>query len=153
MALVRQTAELLLVEFISLRRFIFLTVVMGVVVVWTTPHSAAAPSAPAQSIVAHSKLTDVRERGVVRCGVSEGLPGFSEKDKNGEWVGFDVDLCRALAAAIFNDPSKVAVTPVSAANRFSLLISGAIDVLSRDTTCTLSREAGAGDRIPCRDLV
>ena len=90
----------------------------------------------------------MRERGVVRCGVSEGLPGFAEKDKNGRWVGFDVDLCRALAAAIFNDPLKVAFTPVSAENRFSLLVSGAIDILSRDTTWTLSREAGLGIEFP-----
>ncbi len=153
MALVRQTAESLVVEHILQCRFIVLTAVIGILLVWTTPDLAAAPSTtaqsvPAQSIVAQSTLTDVRQRGVVRCGVSEDLPGFAEKQENGEWVGFDVDLCRALAAAIFNDPSKVAFTPVSAQNRFSQLVSGSIDVLSRDTTWTLSREAGLGIEFP-----
>lgn len=152
-ALVRQTVQSLTVARMPLRRCAALIAVMGILLVWAASRPAAAPPPavpppPEQSLVAQSTLAEVRQRGAVRCGVSEGLPGFSEKDKNGEWRGFDVDLCRALAAAIFNDPSKVVFTPVSAENRFSLLVSGAIDVLSRDTTWTLSREAGLDIEFP-----
>lgn len=153
LALLRQTVESHVIERMLRRRCVFLIGFMATLLVWAAPHPAAAPpttaqSVPEQSFVAQSTLTEVRRRGVVRCGVNEGLPGFGEKAKNGQWVGFDVDFCRALAAAIFNDPSKVVFTPVSAANRFSLLVSGAIDVLSRDTTWTLSREAGLEIEFP-----
>lgn len=93
---------------------------------------------------AAATLQSVKERGEIRCGVSEGLPGFSAKDEKGVWRGFDVDLCRALAAAIFDDPAKVTFTPLSTESRFASIVSGAIDVLSRNTTWTLSREAGLG---------
>lgn len=101
-------------------------------------------AAGASPAAAQATLKAVKERGAVRCGVSEGLPGFSAKDAKGEWSGLDVDLCRALAAAIFDDPSKVAFTPLSTENRFVALASGTIDVLSRNTTWTLTREAGLG---------
>jgi general L-amino acid transport system substrate-binding protein len=86
-------------------------------------------------------LKGITERGALACGVSEGLPGFSAKNANGEWSGFDVDFCRALAAAIFNDPTKIRFVPLNAEERFSALQSGAIDILSRNSTWTLSREA------------
>jgi len=85
-------------------------------------------------------LKTVKDRGVLNCGVSEGLYGFSARDDKGNWSGFDVDLCRAIAAAIFNDASKVNYTPLEASRRFEALQSGSIDILSRNTTWTMSRE-------------
>jgi general L-amino acid transport system substrate-binding protein len=85
-------------------------------------------------------LKAVKERGALNCGVNEGLYGFAAKDDNGNWTGFDVDFCRALAAAIFDDPGKVRYTPLNAGNRFSVLQSGQIDILSRNSTWTMSRE-------------
>jgi general L-amino acid transport system substrate-binding protein len=89
-------------------------------------------------------LKTVKERGSLSCGVSQGLAGFSTRDEKGAWTGFDVDFCRALAAAIFNDAGKVQYVPLSASERFDALKNGAIDVLSRNTTWTLSREAALG---------
>jgi len=89
-------------------------------------------------------LKTVKDRGVLSCGVSSGLPGFSAPDDKGNWAGFDVDLCRAIAAAIFNDPTKVKYVPLSAKDRFTALQSGEIDVLSRNTTWTLSRDTSLG---------
>jgi general L-amino acid transport system substrate-binding protein len=89
-------------------------------------------------------LNTVKERGMVSCGVSQGLPGFSAPDDKGNWTGLDVDVCRAIAAAIFNDPTKVKFVPLSAKDRFTALQSGEIDVLSRNTTWTLSRDTSLG---------
>lgn len=89
-------------------------------------------------------LDDVRQRGILNCGVSEGLQGFSHRAANGAWEGFDVDLCRAVAAAIFDDPSKVNYVPLNAADRFEALRSRKIDLLSRNSTWTLEREATLG---------
>ena len=89
-------------------------------------------------------LKTVKDRGSLICGVSQGLPGFSLPDDKGNWTGLDVDFCRAIAAAIFNDPSKVKFTPLSAKDRFEPLKSGEIDVLSRNTTWTLSRDTSLG---------
>jgi general L-amino acid transport system substrate-binding protein len=89
-------------------------------------------------------LNTVKERGMVSCGVSQGLPGFSSPDDKGDWTGLDVDICRAIAAAIFNDPAKVKFVPLSAKDRFTALQSGEIDVLSRNTTWTLSRDTSLG---------
>ena len=83
----------------------------------------------------------MKDRGSLVCGVSQGLPGFSNPDDKGNWTGLDVDFCRAIAAAIFNDPTKVKFTPLSAKDRFEPLKTGDIDVLSRNTTWTLSRDA------------
>jgi general L-amino acid transport system substrate-binding protein len=85
-------------------------------------------------------LKAVKDRGSLICGVSQGLPGFSSPDDKGNWTGLDVDLCRAIAAAIFNDPAKVKFTPLSAKDRFEPLKNGEIDVLSRNTTWILSRD-------------
>jgi len=89
-------------------------------------------------------LNTVKERGMVSCGVSQGLPGFSSPDDKGDWTGLDVDICRAIAVAIFNDPAKVKFVPLSAKDRFTALQSGEIDVLSRNTTWTLSRDTSLG---------
>ncbi|MGH6767735.1 MAG: amino acid ABC transporter substrate-binding protein [Xanthobacteraceae bacterium] len=86
-------------------------------------------------------LKTVKDRGSLICGVSQGLPGFSNPDDKGNWTGLDVDFCRALAAAIFDDPAKVKFTPLSAKDRFEPLKSGQIDILSRNTTWTSSRDA------------
>jgi general L-amino acid transport system substrate-binding protein len=89
-------------------------------------------------------LKTVKDRGMLSCGVSQGLPGFSSPDDKGNWTGLDVDICRAVAAAIFNDPSKIKFVPLSAKDRFTALQSGEIDVLSRNTTWTLSRDTSLG---------
>jgi general L-amino acid transport system substrate-binding protein len=85
-------------------------------------------------------LKSVQARGSLVCGVSQGLPGFSEDDGKGNWSGFDVDFCRAIAAAIFNDPTKISFVPLTASERFDALKSGKIDVLSRNSTWTIDRE-------------
>ncbi|HUN96539.1 MAG TPA: amino acid ABC transporter substrate-binding protein [Bradyrhizobium sp.] len=89
-------------------------------------------------------LKAVKDRGILSCGVSQGLPGFSSPDDKGNWTGIDVDVCRAIAAVIFNDPTKVKFVPLSAKDRFTALQSGEIDVLSRNTTWTLSRDTSLG---------
>jgi general L-amino acid transport system substrate-binding protein len=89
-------------------------------------------------------LKKVMDRGSLICGVSQGLPGFSNPDDKGNWTGFDVDFCRAVSAAIFNDATKVKFTPLSAKDRFTALQSGEIDLLSRNTTWTLSRDTSLG---------
>jgi general L-amino acid transport system substrate-binding protein len=95
--------------------------------------------------VAHGALLDnVKSKGFIQCGVSQGLPGFSSPDDKGNWTGLDVDVCRAMAAAIFDDPTKVRFTPLTAKDRFTALQSGEIDVLSRNTTWTSSRDSSLG---------
>ncbi len=90
---------------------------------------------------AHSQtLKAVKDRGTLVCGVSQGILGFSAQTANSDWVGFDVDFCRALAAEIFNDTGKVKFVPLSASERFGALQSATIDVLSRNSTWTMSRE-------------
>jgi general L-amino acid transport system substrate-binding protein len=89
-------------------------------------------------------LKTVTDRGMLSCGVSQGLPGFSLPDDKGNWTGLDVDICRAIAAAIFNDSTKVKFVPLSAKDRFTALQSGEIDLLSRNTTWTLSRDTSLG---------
>jgi general L-amino acid transport system substrate-binding protein len=85
-------------------------------------------------------LDDVKKKGFLQCGVNTGLPGFASPNDKGEWSGFDVDYCRAVAAAVFGDPTKVKYTPLSAKDRLPALQSGEIDVLIRNTTWTLSRD-------------
>ena len=89
-------------------------------------------------------LKNTMKKGFVRCGVSQGLPGFSNADAAGNWTGVDVDVCRAVAAAVLGDANKVKFTPLSAKERFTALTSGEIDILSRNTTWTLSRDADIG---------
>lgn len=87
-----------------------------------------------------STLAAVKEHGALKCGVNPGTPGFAAPDANGEWKGFDVDLCRAVAAAVFGDPDKVEYTPLTSAVRFTALSSGEVDMLARNTTWTFSRD-------------
>jgi general L-amino acid transport system substrate-binding protein len=99
---------------------------------------AAAPA------YAGKTLDAVKARGQVVCGVHTGLAGFSAADAQGNWSGLDVDVCRAVAAAVLGDGSKVKFVPLTAQQRFTALQSGEIDILSRNTTWTLSRDASLG---------
>jgi general L-amino acid transport system substrate-binding protein len=85
-------------------------------------------------------LDDVKARGIVNCGVTTGLAGFAAPDDKGTWKGLDVDMCKAVAAAIFGDPSKVKYLPLNAKERFTALQSGEVDFLARNTTWTYSRD-------------
>ena len=109
---------------------------------------SAVAGAAALTLGAHGAsaqtLEAVQEKGYVQCGVSTGLAGFSNTDDAGEWTGIDVDYCRALAAAIFDDPDAVRFSPLSAVERFTALQSGEIDILSRNTTWTMSRDTDLG---------
>ena len=89
-------------------------------------------------------LDNVKKKGFVQCGVNQGLAGFSSPDDKGNWSGLDVDFCRAIAAAVFGDATKVKYRPLSAKERFTALQSGEIDVLSRNTTWTLIRDSTLG---------
>ncbi len=86
----------------------------------------------------------VKKNGFLKCGVGQGLAGFSNPDAKNNWTGIDVDLCRAIASAVFGDPTKVKFTPLSAKERFTALQSGEIDLLSRNTTWTLVRDTSLG---------
>ncbi|MGH6925963.1 MAG: amino acid ABC transporter substrate-binding protein [Propylenella sp.] len=89
-------------------------------------------------------LDDVKAKGFVQCGVNTGLSGFGMPDNAGNWTGFDVDYCRAVAAAIFNDANAVKFTPLTAKERFTALQSGEVDVLMRNTTWTMERDTALG---------
>ncbi|MGB6322022.1 MAG: amino acid ABC transporter substrate-binding protein, partial [Xanthobacteraceae bacterium] len=102
--------------------------------------SLGAQAAWAQS----ATLKAVQDRGMLNCGSNGQLAGFGMPDPQGNWTGFDVDFCRAIAAAIFNDPTKVKFVPLIAANRFTALQSGEVDVLSRNTTWTMERDTTLG---------
>ena len=91
-------------------------------------------------------LDDVKARGKLLCGVNTGLQGFAAKGADGAWAGFDVDFCKAVAAAVLGDGSKVDFIPLTAADRFDKLKSGAVDVLARNTTWTMERETKLGIR-------
>ena len=97
-------------------------------------------SAPAMA----GTLEDVQSRGYVKCGVTTGLLGFAAPDDSGKWSGFDVDVCRAVAAAVLGDSSKVEFTTTTGKTRFPTLASGEIDVLARNTTWTFSRDVNLG---------
>ena len=89
-------------------------------------------------------LEQIRQRSQLVCGVSTGVIGFSSADSQGKWSGLDVDICRAIAAALFNDPNKVKYVPLNAQQRFTALQSGEVDILSRNTSWTLTRDASLG---------
>ena len=93
---------------------------------------------------AGSTLDAVQKKGFVQCGISDGLPGFSYADAKGNYLGIDVDVCRAVAAAVFGDASKVKFSPLTAKERFTALQSGEVDILSRNSTWTSSRDAAMG---------
>ncbi len=96
------------------------------------------------SAASATTLEDVKAKGFVQCGVSQGLPGFSNPDDKGNWSGLDVDVCRGIAAAIFGSGDAVKFTPLSAKERFTALQSGEVDVLSRNTTWTMTRDTSLG---------
>ena len=100
--------------------------------------------AVAANSVSADTLDSVKSKGYVQCGVSTGLPGFSNADASGNWKGLDVDVCRAVAAAALGDADKVKYTPLTAKERFTALQSGEIDILSRNTTWTLTRDGSLG---------
>ena len=98
---------------------------------------------------AGSTLDGVKKKGFVQCGVNaSGLPGFASVNNKNEWSGIDIDVCKAVAVALFVDPTKVKYTPLNAKERFTALQSGQIDVLSRNTTDTLSRDSALGLDFP-----
>jgi general L-amino acid transport system substrate-binding protein len=102
---------------------------------------SALMAAPAH---AGKTLDNIKAKGQVVCGVNTGLAGFAAADSAGKWSGLDVDVCRALAAATLNDPEKVKYVPLNAQQRFTALQSGEVDILSRNTTFTLTRDASLG---------
>ena len=95
-----------------------------------------------------STLDVVKKRGELRCGVSDGLAGFSAPDAKGRWQGIDTEMCRAVATAIFNDPAKVTFVPLPNSERFTALQSGEVDMLSRNTTWSASRDNSMGLSFP-----
>ncbi|PVZ65485.1 amino acid ABC transporter substrate-binding protein [Pelagibaculum spongiae] len=97
-----------------------------------------------QTSFADTTLEQVKARGSLNCGVSTGLPGFSSPDSKGRWSGIDVDICRSMAAASLGDATKVKFIPLTAKERFTALQSGEIDVLSRNTTWTITRDTSLG---------
>ena len=105
---------------------------------------AAAVALVGVAAVQATTLEDVQAAGELRCGINTGLPGFAFTDDMGRWTGFDVAYCRALAAAVLGDPNKVSFVNLTGANRFLALQAGEIDVLSRNTTWTFSRDADLG---------
>lgn len=103
---------------------------------------AASEAALAQA--SSPTLDTVRKRGILNCGVNTGLAGFAAPDARGRWTGIDADFCRAVAAAVFGDGDKVRFVPLNAKERFTALQSGEVDLLSRNTTWTMSRDTSLG---------
>ena len=137
-------------RYIALIVGIFLGAIATYLLVPNAPETVATPPAASSGAsqtapdAAGLTLKAIKARGYLQCGVSQGLPGFSNPDDKGNWTGIDVDLCRAVAAAIFGDDSKVKYRPLSAKDRFTALQSGEIDILSRNTTWTMSRDTSLG---------
>src|SRR5215217_2397001 len=107
-----------------------------------------AASLAATGASAQATLNSVKQKGTLTCGSNTGLAGFGLPDAQGNWTGLDVDFCRAIAAAIFDDPTKVRFIPLSAKDRFTALQSGEVDVLSRNSTATMSRDTQLGLDFP-----
>jgi general L-amino acid transport system substrate-binding protein len=127
----RGFAGLHLWEISVMKRVVFSVAVAAIL-------AAAASAASAQT------LNTIKSRGSLNCGANGTLAGFGLPDSQGRWTGLDVDLCKALAAAIFNDPTKVKFVPLTAKDRFTALQSGEVDVLARNTTWTSSRDTSLG---------
>ncbi|MDA0983340.1 MAG: amino acid ABC transporter substrate-binding protein [Proteobacteria bacterium] len=108
------------------------------------PLAAGAALLCSGAAFAQGTLEAVQKKGFVQCGVSTGLAGFSQPDSKGIWKGLDVDVCRAIAATVFGDASKVRYTPLTAQQRFTALQSGEVDVLARNTTWTVTRDTSLG---------
>ena len=112
----------------------------------STLAAAAAALVTLTATPAHAGKTidAIKARGQVICGVNPSLPGFAAADSQGNWTGFDVDICKAVSATVLSDATKVKWTPLNASQRFAALQAGEIDVLSRNTTWTLTRDASLG---------
>jgi general L-amino acid transport system substrate-binding protein len=115
----------------------------GVAIAFSVAASLAATAASAQAT-----LNNVKQNGFLVCGSNPALPGFGIPDAQGNWTGFDIDYCRAFAAAIFNDPTKVRFIPLAGKDRFTALQSGEVDVLVRNSTWTMSRDTQLGLDFP-----
>ena len=96
------------------------------------------------SVASADTLSDTLSQGYLKCGINSGLPGFASADSNGHWTGIDIEVCRAVAAAVLGDPTKVKFTSLNAKERFTALQSGEIDLLSRNTTWTETRDSSLG---------
>ena len=101
---------------------------------------ALAVAGLAAGLVSAGTLDDVKARGTLNCGVSTGVPGFAQPDANGVWQGFDVAVCRAVAAAVLGDSDAIQFVPTTGKTRFTALASGEIDMLARNTTWAMSRD-------------
>ena len=112
-----------------------------------------AMSMAAATAVSAATLADVKAKGHVQCGVSQGLPGFSNADAKGKWAGLDVDVCRAMAAAIFGDSTKVKYTPLSSKERFTALQSGEVDVLVTQHNLDSNTRHSIGSKLCWRKLL
>lgn len=110
----------------------------------TTAAIAASAALLATPAIAGKDLDAIKARGTLVCGVNQGLPGFSAADSQGRWSGLDVDLCRAVAATVLNDASKVRYVPLTSQQRFTALQAGEVDMLARNSTWTLTRDASLG---------
>lgn len=117
-------------------------------VITTIAFGLAASVAFAGAASAQATLERVKERGELVCGSNPGLAGFGVPDAQGNWTGFDVEYCRAIAVAIFNDPDAVSFVPLSAKDRFTALQAGEVDVLVRNSTSTMSRDTSLGLDFP-----
>ena len=106
--------------------------------------TAALPALAPLTASAGPTLDSIKQKGTLRCGVNTGLLGFSAPDPQGRWNGIDADFCRAVATAILGDPNKVQYVPTNAQNRFTALQSGEVDLLTRNTTWTSSRDSTLG---------
>ena len=106
--------------------------------------TAGAATLLCSSVASAGTLDDVKAKGYIDCGVTTGLAGFASPDDKGEWAGFDVDFCRAMAAGVLGDPKAVKFTPTTGKTRFPALQSGEVDVLARNTTWTFSRDTDLG---------
>ena len=111
---------------------------------WSVLVAVVATILGASSIAEAAVLDDVKQRGVLTCGVSQGVAGFSAASSSGQWSGLDVDLCRALASAIFDNADKVRFVPLATTSRFAAVQSGEVDLLARTITWTLSRDTSLG---------
>ncbi|MEG4323886.1 transporter substrate-binding domain-containing protein, partial [Microcoleus sp. herbarium5] len=109
-----------------------------------TGQTTATNAAGGNSQQGSSRIDTIVSRGKLICGISGELPGFSFVDEKGKYSGLDVDVCRAVAAAIFDDPEKVEYRKLNAKDRFTVLQAGEIDILSRNTTYTASRDSTTG---------
>jgi general L-amino acid transport system substrate-binding protein len=111
-------------------------------IIWRLALIGALVACFASAAMAATTLETVRARGKLLCGAADPLPGFAQENKDGRWSGFDVDFCRAVAAAVFGSPDKVDFIPLTGTSRFALLQTGAIDLLARDAAWTMRRDAG-----------